>query len=53
VFCLSNVSYYPRLTAELGRRGWTKPELRGLFGQVRRRRGPAFSVIHAGELVIY
>ena len=32
-FCLNNVSYYPRLTAELVRRGWTKEELRGLFGQ--------------------
>jgi membrane dipeptidase len=32
-FCLNNVSYYPRLTAELVRRGWTKDELRGLFGQ--------------------
>lgn len=30
--CLSR-RYYPRLTAELVRRGWTKPELRGLFGQ--------------------
>jgi len=27
------VSYYPRLTAELVRRGWSKDELRGLFGQ--------------------
>jgi membrane dipeptidase len=32
-FCLNNVSYYPRLTAELVRRKWTKDELRGLFGQ--------------------
>ena len=27
------MSYYPRLTAELVRRGWSKDELRGLFGQ--------------------
>ena len=31
--CVSRTRYYPRLTAELLRRGWTKPELRGLFGQ--------------------